>query len=117
MNYEDFTDKEINTMVVKHLPIAFVVGSNFEHESAIMVHTIEEMYKFDPCNDPKDAWPLICESGMSIEMPHPDLGMTGTSTIYNPKGDDWIVDFDSTDKSLRAATGCLLKMKDDKYGN
>ncbi|AUR93245.1 NinX [Vibrio phage 1.186.O._10N.286.49.E3] len=116
MNYEDMSDFEINKLVAgkafgSHEWVCVSSWSDDEFVASLINHTQE---KFDPCNNPSDAWPIILTTGMSIELAHEDLGGIGTCTIYNSMGTDWYCDFTDNSKALRAAMICFLKMKDSE---
>jgi hypothetical protein len=76
-------------------------GSGFYRETSV-----------DYCNNPTDMWPIINNSHMSIELPHPDLGWVGTISIYNSHGTDWQVDFSEDESPLRAAAIVFLMMQE-----
>lgn len=95
--YRDKSDFEINKAVAKH------VGG-----LALSLAVIDEPYKpgwnpgkFDPCNNPADAMPIIIENGIS--------------SLFND--DEWIcsvpyTEFLSINESLyRAAMEVFLMMK------
>ena len=115
MKYEDKSDFEINGMV------AVILGSNkcSRNPNSKVLSSLRSMVMTDFggkdfCNNPSDAWPIIVDNGMDIETPHPELGNTGTVTIYNPSGTDWYIDFKAGENPLRAAMIVFLKMREPK---
>ena len=91
MDYSELTDDEIALLVGKRSGLS----------------DIESECRFDPCNDPSDAWPIILESKISI-------------INYRHSKDEWYaVDrgtdnaSESTDNPLRAAMIVYLMMGDD----
>lgn len=59
MDYSKLNDCEIAHMVAQKLP-----GRYITYPDHVMDSETEE--KFDPCNNPADAWPIIYENGITI---------------------------------------------------
>ncbi|AUR84080.1 NinX [Vibrio phage 1.047.O._10N.286.55.F2] len=125
MNYEEWTSGQIAMAVAMRIEgvdfnenaepsfavDCFYRGSDGRGCFVVWSGDFESEY-FDPCNNPSDAWPIILQTCMTIELPDPNLGGIGTNTIYNPRGTDWQCDYEDKDKCFRAAMICFLKMKD-----
>lgn len=91
--YTKLYDFEINEKVAEKLELNFKDG--------IIVKN-GEWFKFNPCNNPADAMPIIIENGIAF-MPSKTL-----NSCYCVKGD-----YSSINKSLyRAAMEVFLMMKD-----
>lgn len=92
--YKNYTDKQINNVVAHELGKKFVttIGDDIRVRG----------YKFDPCNNPADAMPIVIENGIS--------------SMFN--GDEWICsasngEFLSVNENLyRAAMEVFLMMKE-----
>lgn len=116
MNYEEMSDFEINKKVLLRLgkELHHIQSKDNSH-GAVNSRLLNNGCKVvNYCNNATDAWPIIVENFMDVDLPHPELGNVGTITIYNPRGTDWQVDFSEKDNALRAAMICFLKMKDDQ---
>ena len=61
-NYEDMSDFEINCEVAK--------ANNWSSKS--FVHEIHSG-KWNPCQNPADAWPIITENNISIILDNPSM--------------------------------------------
>lgn len=121
MNYEEMSDFEINKAVLLIQDIDGDIESVTQRQSRIKcisnqalvkIKEFDDVEKFNPCNDPSDAWPIIVENKFSI-------------TSWGNRNDFWMVsncsswDADNptsinvVDKNpLRAAMICFLKVKD-----
>lgn len=123
MNYDKMSDFEINKAVSRLIAFGnYIVSDNEDQESVYLCEMdggwdMLPIGCFDPCNNPSHSWPIIIGNNMTIELCDPNLGDTGTVTIYNPYGRDWQVDFNSNDKALRSAMICFLKMKHEDTNN
>lgn len=102
MNYDEMSDRAID-----HKIVGVLYGHNDKD-----INKFFHRGRFNYCNNPSDAWPIILSYCMDVELSHPELGDIGTCTIYNPMGTDWQCDFTDNNKALRAAMICFLKMKD-----
>lgn len=105
------SDFEINKLVAELSSVDCCVRVNFSGESIgggaeKWLCRYEEGTKFDPCNNPADAWPIIAEHGIGIIPYKKGLAeawnaanglMSGTTKDGNP---------------LRAAMIAFLKMKE-----
>lgn len=121
MKYEEMSDFEINKAVLLIEDVAGDIESITCREtklkcinSVAMVKfkDIDDLAKYNPCNNPSDAWPIIVENKISI-LP----SSQGDWLTYGWK--KWYGEQDPTprkeavDKNpLRAAMICFLKMKD-----
>ncbi len=78
MDYSKLCDQEINALVMDAISDgnqAHRIGDGSAIELLHQINTVEfgehvereEVYaKFDPCNNPADAWPIIAENKISI---------------------------------------------------
>lgn len=107
-NYEDMSDLEIAQKVF------FFVSSNLCPNGGL-AHICSDGFfffddknikrKFDPCNNPADAWPIIVENRIRINP-----------ILYTKwMAEDYLEDVSSCDENpLRAAMIVFLKMNEDK---
>ncbi|KKY70293.1 hypothetical protein OA40_02525 [Morganella morganii] len=94
--YRDKSDFEINLKVAKYI---FCAGCEIYSSGEF-----PDDIKFDPCNNPADAMPIIIENGISLISDWNEIGVWGAT--YQP----WI---SSENKSpLRAAMEVFLMMKE-----
>ena len=104
MNYEDMSDLQINRLVAEKMGgYAGDCGEWLKDGVKVKDPEIEFLHtERTYCSSPSDAWPIIVESGISIQ-PTGDSWISGSSVL----GTQFI------DKNpLRAAMICFLKMKD-----
>ena len=115
MNYEEMSDFEINSAVsklVKFEGLTLLVDEYKEEVTIVEVFDwgVKLVGKFDPCNNPNDAFPIIVESGISL------VWMDAKVSYYEAHGineEIWDEDWHSQHtNALRAAMICFLKMKD-----
>ena len=122
MSYDEMSDFEINKAVAY-----LVYGEDeieFIHQSESKAKCISRVAlirfedsvvseKFDPCNNPSDAWPIIVENSLLIS-PCQDRRNLG----FWIASDGFVIpEFSGKDKNpLRAAMICFLKMKDAENG-
>ena len=109
MNYEEMRDFEINSLVFRLM----MKYEPMHCHGGFIYHPIIGG-EYNPCNNPADAWPIILETCMTIELADPNLGGIGTNTIYNPRGTDWQCDYTDNSQCFRAAMICFLEMKDEQ---
>lgn len=107
-NYEDMSDLEMAQKVF------FFVSSNLCPNGGL-AHICSDGFfffddknikrKFDPCNNPADAWPIIVENRIRINP-----------ILYTKwMAEDYLEDVSSCDENpLRAAMIVFLKMNEDK---
>ncbi len=113
MNYEEMSDFEINKLVAKkvfdsHEWVCVNSWSDGEFIASLVNYTQE---KFDPCNDPSDAWPIIVGSKITIS-PQSNGDEWEACAVMN---DELRFEFEVWDKNpLRAAMICFLKMKNSE---
>ncbi|WP_410759467.1 phage protein NinX family protein [Citrobacter youngae] len=72
MDYSKLSDFEINKSVAEVSSIDCCVRINFSGESIggearKWLCRYEEGTKFDPCNNPADAWPIIVDNSIGIK--------------------------------------------------
>ena len=125
MDYEDKSDFEINKAVLLIQDVDDDIESItcrntklkcINSVAIVKFKGIEEPARFNPCNNPSDAWPVIVENKFSI-------------TSWGSRNDFWMVSncpswdadnptaINAVDKNpLRAAMICFLKMKGAENG-
>lgn len=132
MNYNELTDFGINKLVAgKYLPCDYIFNEDENIVELIGVVTKLGAYgepyedqvkygKYDPCNNPSDAWPIILENKIGI---YP-VGSLGNKTYSFEFTDYWYAEgyFDIEDNTsgfdvkhknpLRAAMIVYLMMGD-----
>ena len=71
MNYEEKSDFEINLSVAEYMPpiISEVQSASLKAKSSsVLMHDIITEWEFNPCNNPSDAWPIIIENKISLDI-------------------------------------------------
>lgn len=112
MDYSQSSDFEINKLVAAQI---MPPSLYFENGIAVVVRCDDDqdLKKFDPCNYPEDAWPIITENRIGI-IPAPDAGKW--KAAHREVGeDDTPHHFTQSDKPLRAAMIVFLQMQDAKH--
>ena len=110
--YEEISDFEINTAVVKALRLPFKA----EFCNVFLDHGFDEgafVYtRVDYCNNPSDAWPIIVDNKIGVS-PHGEKWMANN---FNPSSvGSYQVQTMSYDKNpLRAAMIVFLMMREAK---
>lgn len=67
MDVENLSDFEINWLVAEKLGILCVEESR--EENGVYIGTgCGDLEKFDPCNRPSEAWPIILENKIGIDF-------------------------------------------------
>ncbi|MAK38208.1 MAG: hypothetical protein CMC15_18765 [Flavobacteriaceae bacterium] len=123
MNYEDMSDFEINKTVMIAIDSKGDVESITQRKTKlrcinavamVKIKGCDEIVRFNPCNDPDDAWPIILEYGICITSPTVGRKKKIWSASWNEDGGRWSSgDIKHGDKNpLRAAMICFLMMKD-----
>lgn len=111
-DYSKMSDPEINIMVSKSL---YGELSNW-HKGELNEGVV------DYCNNPSDAWPIICKSLISIS---PHYKFTDESEEYISHSNKWVADNVMSDgksfrykdtNPLRAAMIVYLMMKESENG-
>ncbi|QKG44630.1 phage protein NinX family protein [Providencia rettgeri] len=96
--YTKLSDFEINKLVVYH----YIKGNGFTEETSKF---ISDKGKFDPCNNPSDAMPIIIENKIAMNHPY-DIWQCGSG---------WNVA--ENKNPLRACMESYLLMKDAENSN
>ena len=103
-NYNELSDFEVNGIVAGLINssddegVIYTVGNKYHMNS-------KTKQKFDPCNNPADAWPIIVENHITLQA-------YATEYSAYPLSDR---DTLATNKNpLRAAMIVFLKMKDSE---
>ncbi len=107
-NYGDMSDSQIAQKVFFFVSGNLCPNGGLAHISSDGFFFFDDKNikrKFDPCNNPSDAWPIIVDNEISINRWE--------------ISDDWRADrfghFDTgDDKPLRAAMIVFMKMNEDK---
>lgn len=72
--------------------------------------------KFNPCNNPSDAWPIIVSSGISLVKYGHGMWLA-SSDAYWVDGVEWQIDGEAHQNPLRAAMIVFLMMQDASHAN
>ncbi|EFQ9579823.1 DUF2591 domain-containing protein [Salmonella enterica] len=107
-NYEDMSDSQIAQKVFFFVSSNHCPNGGLAHISSDGFFFFDDKNikrKFDPCNTPSDAWPIIVDNEISINR----------WALSDGCGADRFGHFDTRDdKPLRAAMIVFLKMNEDK---
>ena len=114
-NYEDMSDSQIAQKVFFFVSGNLCPNGGLAHISSDGFFFFDEKNikrKFDPCNNPEDAEPIIIENRIGT-IPAPDNGLWKAAhrKIGN---DDTPYHFTQDKNPLRAAMIVFLKMNEDK---
>ncbi|MCK7175989.1 DUF2591 domain-containing protein [Enterobacter cloacae] len=106
MDYSQLSDFEINKRVAQlHGGFALTLAVHDEPPSGKSF----DPGRFDPCNNPADAWPIIADNHIGI-APYPSEAFAWSSRHGMAS------DLSTEDKNpLRAAMVVFLMMKDEHY--
>nr|DAH84929.1 MAG TPA: Protein of unknown function (DUF2591) [Caudoviricetes sp.] len=115
-NYEEMSDLEIAQKVF------FFVSGNLCPNGGL-AHICSDGFfffdnknikrKFDPCNNPADAWPIISDNRISLMYDQStEKGNEAQWCLASSPCDQHVVDHMSSSKLLRAAMIVFLKMND-----
>lgn len=100
-DYASMSDQQINREVQK------LTGMGCMSGNGVLIISDGRWRKFDPCNNPADAWPIITESMISIRPVGNDGQLWEASGMAGMKAD--------YDKNpLRAAMIVFLMMKESE---
>ena len=106
MNYENISDFEIAKAVLKIKGIECKISGGM----CFTKHVRNVFVKFDPCNKPNDAWPIIVENGISLKFMDAKIKYYEAHGLNkNTSDEDW---HSIHPNPLRAAMICFLKMKE-----
>ena len=113
IKYEEMSDFEVNTAVVKALRLPF----KSEFCNVFLDHGFDEgacVYtRVDYCNNPNDAWPIIVDNEISLVKDKEVDWWSARSGVvewsYESMGHDFYFD---DDNPLRAAMIVFLMMKE-----
>lgn len=117
IDYSKMSDFEINKCVAKiYGGFALTLAVHNEPPSGKSF----DPGRFDPCNNPADAWPIIAEKEISIE--HVIIKWRASSLVYDKKYESGFFIFRSESDvgdissrgALRAAMIVFLMMQEDK---
>lgn len=108
MNFSELSDFEINKAVAENLNRSREDGSELEKMFAISLLDSAGSGRFDPCNNPGDAWPIIVESRIDIEFCEDDGNVTA-SFFCHAKRD--FLGWHNCENPLRAAMIVYLMMQ------
>lgn len=108
-NYEDMSDSQIAQKVFFFLSSNLCPNGGLAHISSDGFFFFDNKNikrKFDPCNNPSDAWPIIVDNKISLTC-HQSRGEW--SAVFNTEN----ICFHANNP-LRAAMIVFLKMNEDK---
>ena len=103
-DYSKLSDDEINSRVAETLPIRFTYYSDY-------IWNTEDECRFDPCNNPSDAWPIIVENNIAI-VPYRHTIPQAWPTKFGIASKFLVED----KNPLRAAMIVYLMMKESENG-
>lgn len=112
MDYSQLSDFEINKLVAAQI---MPTSLYFENGIAVVVRCDddEELRKFDPCNYPEDAWPIIKENMISVcAYKRANHGMKAVSWW---EADSFGEHITRDDNPLRAAMIVFLMMQEANH--
>ena len=112
MNYKEMSDFEINLAAAKarYHQVEFIAEKEW-------VAVMGSGYRFDPCSNPLDAWPIILDNGISINK-WDKSDSFWTADVERPKAcDEYNTIEVKHENPLRAAMICFLLMKDAENDN
>ncbi|HAJ4242160.1 TPA: DUF2591 domain-containing protein [Escherichia coli] len=114
MDYSQLSDFEINKRVAKAICSEFSINPiNRE------IYAKGGKERFNPCNNPADAWPIIIENRIAI-IPDTAAGEWVAFNEFTLYEGDWMFASDPTHhsngkKPLRCAMETFLMMQDAKH--
>lgn len=126
MDYSKLSDQEINGLVIDALSDGNQAHRNGVGSFIELLHQVnsvelgehierDEVYaRFDPCNDPADAWPIISKHRISIEFDgdnstEPQTTWCHTTNLGRTIGTQY------QKNPLRAAMITLLMMQESQH--
>ena len=105
MNYDDMSDYKINRKIAWLIFGADkIIHRNPKSQSSILMHGMQG--ELDYCNNPSDAWSIIIDNKIGITH---GSRMCSVVTVTE---NEFIKMPCTSEKILRAAMICFLKMKD-----
>lgn len=105
-DYSAMSDHLINQQVAESLTGRYLYFPDYVWDS-------EEETRFNPCNDPADAWPIITANGVSLMF---DGEWQACANLKMDSGGLCIWDYYTLDSNpLRAAMIVYLKMKPHEF--
>ncbi|EGT5187186.1 DUF2591 domain-containing protein [Cronobacter sakazakii] len=118
MDYSQLSDFEINGMVAS---LTQSPGDHTQTSNETFIHEYADIgeikslcigwKKFDPCNNPADAWPIIQENRISLVID--DTTNEWSSALVNDFSEDSAFQHSNADKNpLRAAMITFLMMQE-----
>ncbi|EOH1069663.1 phage protein NinX family protein [Cronobacter sakazakii] len=121
MDYSKLSDFEINGMVAS---LTQSPGDHTQISNETFIHEYADIgeikglclgwKKFDPCNNPSDAWPIIHDNRISLVID--DTTDEWSSALVNDFSDDMTFQHSNANKNpLRAAMITFLLMKENQH--
>ncbi|HGN1931968.1 TPA: phage protein NinX family protein [Providencia rettgeri] len=107
--YTELSDFEINKKVAEKIHGKGSVSRTFED---VIIFKDTGVEKFDPCNNPSDAMPIIIENGIAIR-PY----KTATPVSFNAEIGEFYGHAVYNENILRAAMELFLLIKDTENEN
>lgn len=112
MNYSDCSDFEINRRVAELLgKFEYVSDCNHNGGSAVLCYSLRACDEYDYCNNPSDAWSIIAENKIDIELPHEEVNQIGFASNHF---EGVVHEIMPNDNPLRAACIVYLMMQEGK---
>nr|DAV89170.1 MAG TPA: Protein of unknown function (DUF2591) [Caudoviricetes sp.] len=115
-NYEEMSDSQIAQKVFFFVSGSLCPKGGLAHISSDGFFFFDDKNikrKFDPCNNPADAWPIIDENNITIINDHPSMRLAVNDAAGYYNGFSGIIaSFD--ENGFRAAMIVFLKMNEDK---
>ncbi|WP_270488920.1 phage protein NinX family protein [Enterobacter ludwigii] len=114
MDYSQLSDFEINKRVAQlHGGFALTLAVHDEPPSGKSF----DPGRFDPCNNPADAWPIISANRISLMYDKStEEGNEAQWCLASSPCDQHIVDYVSESKLLRAAMIVFLMIQENQNG-
>ncbi|CAI1230293.1 Protein of uncharacterised function (DUF2591) [Serratia ficaria] len=113
IDYSKMSDRAINALV--GMALGKKVGEPVNGIQLIEVDGEKISSSFDPCNNPGDAWPIILANRISLMFDKStEEGNEAKWCLASSPCDQYIVDYVSEQKLLRAAMIVFLMMKESE---
>ncbi len=109
------SDFEINKAVAEYWGFVIEDDEDPVDGCAVSVSVLDGGYAsappFNPCNNPSDAWSIIAENKIDIELPHEEVNQIGFASNHF---EGVVHEIMPNDNPLRAACIVYLMMQEGK---
>ena len=109
-DYASMSDQQINREVQKITGIGCMSGNG------VLIISDGRWRKFDPCNNPADAWPIILQNRISVIFDSSDESDESEESDEWVKacvgGEEYFISYHYCHRALRAAMVAFLMMKE-----